>query len=379
MAIRDTEKLKSYMSQLTEFKGKRILVTGHTGFKGAWLCQWLVNLGADVTGYALAPPTRPSLFDLIGLGDRIKDRRGDVRDLAALQATIELARPEVVFHLAAQPLVLNSYEDPVYTFETNVTGTANVLEAVRRSGRPCVVIVVTSDKCYAPSDTGKAFVEDDPLGGKDPYSASKAAAEIVVSSYRDSYFASSSAVKLASVRAGNVVGGGDWAMNRILTDAVNALVVGQAIPVRNPLHVRPWQHVLEPLSGYMTLAAHLLTASDAKAQGLTSAWNFGPLPGEPRTVREVVELLISSWGSGQWQDLSRPDALVETKLLNISPAKAMTALGWKPVLTFEQTIRETALWYRAWADGAKDLSALCNHQIELYTKSAAAQAVAWAL
>lgn len=367
------------MSLFQQFKGKRVLVTGHTGFKGAWLSHWLINHEAQVAGYALAPPTQPNLFGLLSLPTRMDDHRGDVRDKDAVRKAFEAVQPEIVFHMAAQPLVLDSYEDPSGTFDTNVNGTVNVLEAVRVSGRPCVVIVVTSDKCYAPSESGDAFVEEDRLGGKDPYSASKAATELVASSYRDSFFKHDTQVRLASVRAGNVIGGGDWARNRILTDAVAALAANKPIPVRNPKHVRPWQHVLEPLSGYMTLAARLSSAADSEVPSLTDGWNFGPVPGQPRTVREVVDLLIAAWGSGSWEDLSRSNAPVETKLLNISPQKAMRRLGWKPVFDFERTIRETALWYRAWALGESDLAALCTEQIAGYTQAARSQNAAWAV
>ena len=249
------------------YRGKRVLVTGHTGFKGSWLCEWLLALGADVTGLALPPPTSPALFDQLGLASRVKDRRGDIRDLATVRAAVEAARPDFVFHLAAQPLVRLSYAQPVETYATNIMGTVHIMEAVRLAGIACTVVVVTTDKCYENHERAHAYREDEPMGGHDPYSSSKGAVELVVSAYRRSYFsAPDSPVRLASARAGNVIGGGDWALDRIVPDCIRSLQRGEAIPVRNRHATRPWQHVLEPLSGYLWLAARLAGADKTAAR-----------------------------------------------------------------------------------------------------------------
>ncbi len=357
------------------FARKRVLVTGHTGFKGSWLTIWLRRLGAEVVGYSLDPPTTPSLFELARVGEGIEDHRDDVRDSETLERVVLSSKPNVVLHLAAQAIVRESYETPLETLATNVMGTAHVIEAVRRSGHPCAVVIVTSDKCYENMDWHFGYRETDPLGGSDPYSMSKGSAELVVASWRRSFLGDGSPVRLASARAGNVIGGGDWARDRIVTDCIAALCAGKPIGVRNPGATRPWQHVLEPLSGYLWLAAKLL-GSDGHRHG--QAWNFGPPMQSVCTARELVELLIDSWGEGGWEDLSDPDAPHEAKLLALSCEKAFRHLGWEPTWQLRDCIRETVHWYRQWNEGHVDPRALCEQQIDQYTRCAAGRGMIWA-
>jgi CDP-glucose 4,6-dehydratase len=347
------------------YSGRRVLVTGHTGFKGAWLCEWLLQLGAKVHGLALLPEER-SLFTALSLGRRMTHTVLDIRDGAALRGHVGALQPEIVLHLAAQPLVRLSYREPAETFATNVLGTANLLDAVRVADFPCSVVVVTSDKCYANDGRPRAFREDDPLGGHDPYSASKGAAEIVTASYRDSFFAHDTRVALGSARAGNVIGGGDWAADRIVPDAIRALETGRPIPVRHPAYTRPWQHVLEPLGGYLLLAAKL---EEARAAGqaasireLAGAFNFGPDPGANRTVRELVEEILQTW-PGRWeQQAAQEKHLPEAPLLSLDIGKAGKVLGWHPRWDFARTVQETVAWYRA-AHEKKDAVAETQAQI----------------
>jgi CDP-glucose 4,6-dehydratase len=316
------------MSRLDDsYRTRRVFVTGHTGFKGAWLAQWLGTLGADVTGYALDPPTTPSLFDAIELGNRLRHVVADVRDSDRLVAEVQAAQPSVIFHLAARALVRRAYEEPRETFETNVMGTVNVLEAARACPSVRAVVIVTSDKSYENLETGRAFRESDPMGGRDPYGASKGCAELVTAAYRESFFADGAAV--ASVRAGNVIGGGDWAPDRIIPDSVRALAAGEPIVVRNPDAVRPWQHVLEPLAGYLWLAA-LMLRDGPRYDG---AWNFGPTDeAGDHPVRWVVERFFGEWGSGSWTTPGgtgpKPH---EAHRLSLDSAKAREQLGWSPV------------------------------------------------
>lgn len=361
------------------YRGRRVLVTGHTGFKGAWLAEWLLALGADVTGFALPAPTSPSLFDQLGLQSRLRHVEGDVRDLAAVRAVIDSVAPEFVFHLAAQPLVRLSYDHPVETYATNVMGTANLLEAVRLAERPCVVVAITTDKCYENKEWVHSYREEDPMGGYDPYSASKGAAELVIASYRRSFFSDKDhPVRLASARAGNVIGGGDWALDRIVPDCIRALVKGEAIPVRNKVATRPWQHVLEPLSGYLWLGACLADSklSHFSAQ-LTSAFNFGPALASNRTVASLVQEVLQHW-PGQWVDRSDPNAPHEAKLLNLATDKAHHFLGWSPAWPFDETIARTVAWYRAATAPGCDVHALTSGQIAAYTAAAQASRISWA-
>jgi CDP-glucose 4,6-dehydratase len=355
------------------YAGRRVFVTGHTGFKGAWLTRWLLDLGADVTGYALAPDTSPSLFEQLGLAAHLRRHHvADVRDAARLRAAVAEAAPDVVFHLAAQPLVRRSYEEPLFTLETNVMGTAHVLEAVRAAQRPCAAVMVTSDKCYENREQLYGYREDEAMGGHDVYSMSKGASELVIASWRRSFFPPAQlahhGVAVASGRAGNVIGGGDQAADRIIPDCVRALTRGVPIPVRNPDAVRPWQHVLEPLGAYLLLGARLLGVGTTTPERFCEGFNFGPQTEATRPVRDVVRALIGAWGGGTWDDRSDPGAVHEAKLLRLSIEKAWARLGWSPRWGFERTIAETARWYRAWHEGAPGpaLDALCSAQIKHY-------------
>ena len=330
------------------FAGRRVFVTGHTGFKGSWLTRWLLDLGARVTGYALEPDTDPSLFEELGLARHVDSRIGDVRDLGSLSSALLKTRPEIVFHLAAQPLVRRSYAEPLYTFETNVMGTANLLEAVRGCEAARVVVNITTDKVYENPETGRPFAEDEPLGGHDPYSASKACSEIVSAAYRRSFFAGNAGgPALATARAGNVIGGGDWSEDRIVPDIVRALEVGEPVKVRNPDAVRPWQHVLEPLAGYLTLAEALWRDGRERA----GAYNFGPEPDDVHPVRDLVDRSIEAWGAGSWEVLGAGGQPHEAGLLSLTIDKARDELGWRPLWGFETTVERTVSWYRRVASG----------------------------
>lgn len=363
------------------FAGRSVWISGHTGFKGAWLATWLRELGANVTGFALDPPTTPSLFEQLGLASQVKHEHADIRDIDAVEKSMRRAQPDFVFHLAAQPLVRLSYEQPVETYSTNVMGTVHVLEALRRLDHPCAAVFVTTDKCYENREWLHAYREEDPLGGYDPYSSSKAAAEIAVAAYRRSFFhpEKEPRVKIASARAGNVIGGGDWAVDRIVPDSVRALQKGDPIPVRNKHSTRPWQHVLEPLSGYLLLAARLAGARGGEMQRLSSAFNFGPALSSNRRVADLVEELLKHW-PGEWVDRSDPHAVHEASLLNLATDKAFHLLQWQPAWSFEETIAETARWYRAAhdrADGTALFELTCA-QIGEYTSQARALGLAWA-
>ena len=375
------------------YRGKRVLVTGHTGFKGAWLSLWLRELGATVSGLSLDPPTDPNLYDIIrhrafpGGGD---DGRGDIRALAAVEDALERSRPEWIFHLAAQPLVRLSYEQPLETLATNVMGTAHLLEGVRRRAAPCTIVVVTSDKCYENREWEFAYRENDPLGGHDVYSMSKGASELVAGAWRHSFFrtAAGHGIRMATARAGNVIGGGDFARDRIIPDAIAALAAGRPIPVRNPHATRPWQHVLECLGGYLWLGARMaLAEGDVERQRLESAFNFGPGPGANRPVGELVGEFLRHWPGGSWENLGgRPGAQPhEASRLNLAIDKADAVLGWFPVWPFEETVRRTAAWYHHWAEirrGSTEqpdaLLPLCLDQLADYTVAAAARQVRWA-
>ena len=357
------------------YAGKKVFVTGHTGFKGSWLCEWLLQLGAEVVGYSLAPETKPALFEEIGLASRLQHHLGDVRDLVALRQAVKNAQPDFVFHLAAQPLVRLSYEQPVETYAVNAMGTVHLLEALRDLKKPCAAVFVTTDKCYENREWVHGYREEDPLGGHDPYSSSKAVAEIAISSWRRSFF-KNHPVKIASARAGNVIGGGDWAKDRIIPDCIRALQTQQAIIVRNKLATRPWQHVLEPLSGYLWLAACLAQPSTFNPQ-LGSAFNFGPEREANRTVGELVEELLKHW-PGRWEDKSDPQAVHEATWLHLTTDKASALLGWKPVWTFAEAIQHTVSWYRESATlPPEKLHALTRQQIDDYVRRAVAARVAW--
>jgi len=351
--------------KLKLFEGRRCLVTGHTGFKGSWLSLWLHSLKAKVTGYALAPPTTPNLFTLASLAELVEDRRADILSFETLKETIKQTQPEVVFHLAAQPIVRRSYAEPKYTFDVNVGGTVNLLEALRDCESVRAVVVITTDKCYENREWEHAYRETDRLGGRDPYSASKAAAEIAASAYARSFFRDSG-VNLVTARAGNVIGGGDWAQDRIVPDAVRALLDGEKVPVRHPKAVRPWQHVLEPLFGYLLLGACLLEGS----ADISGAWNFGPPPTGCRTVKELVEEFLSEYHGGSWENLSagQDNEPHEARFLTLAWDKAYRSLGWYPRWDFQRTVQNTAGWYRDWAKGI-DPRQLCLEQINAYVGS----------
>lgn len=355
------------------FHGKRVWLSGHTGFKGAWLSEWLLSLGAEVFGFALAPDTKPALFEQIGLDGRLKHEIGDIRSPGVVKRSLLAANPDFVFHLAAQPLVRRSYLLPVETYETNVMGTIHVMEALRELNHACTAVMVTTDKCYENREHGLPYSEEEHLGGRDPYSSSKAMAEIAIAAYRQSYFNKPGApIRIASARAGNVIGGGDWAEDRIVPDCVRALQKREKIPVRNPFATRPWQHVLEPLSGYLWLAASL-----AQNEAIPRAFNFGPNADCNRSVGDLVKEILKCW-SGHWDDKSDPNALHEAKLLNLSIKKATESLHWVPVWSLEQTIQHTMSWYHACVEDRSENRALLSAQIDSYCVDAKKLQVPWA-
>jgi CDP-glucose 4,6-dehydratase len=327
------------------WRDKRVFVTGHTGFMGGWLTTWLADLGAQITGYALAPDTDPSYFAWCSLESRLHSTVGDVRDYENLLRALKESGAEIVFHLAAQPLVLRSYRDPATTFSVNVMGTVNLLEAVRVLDTVRAVLVVTSDKCYENREWPWGYRENEPLGGHDPYSASKGCAELVAGAYTRSFFQGNecSLVGLATLRAGNVIGGGDWADNRIVPDIIRALRDHQPLYLRNPSSIRPWQHVLEPLAGYLTLAERLYADDRGIWKG---AWNFGPSDAESVTVIELAQKVVEKWGAKPWQILTRSETFHEANYLKLDCSKARKYLNWCPLLDIEQSVQFTADWYR---------------------------------
>ena len=347
------------------YRGKRVWLTGDTGFKGAWLAFWLRRLGADVLGVGLEPETEEGPFVRSKLEQLYRHETVDIRDAERMATLVRDFAPDVVFHLAAQALVRRSYADPVETFDVNVRGTAIVLDALRRAGKPCAVVVVTSDKCYENREADYAYREGDPMGGHDPYSASKGCEELVAASYRAAFFAAGGKIHLATARAGNVIGPGDWAADRIVPDAVRAFRAGQKLSVRNPQAVRPWQHVLEPLGGYLRLGQALLERGGAVAE----SWNFGPDPASARTVGDLADLFCRAWGSGAgWEAEPDPANLHEAHLLQLAIDKAAARLGWRPKWDFETTVRRTAAGYRAML-AAKDAAAVrrfLEAEIEAY-------------
>lgn len=348
----------------TVYRGATVLVTGHTGFKGAWLTLWLHQLGAKVVGFALAPSGR-TLFVDAQVAQLCTNIEGDIRDLEKLRAVIREHRPTHVFHLAAQALVRTSYEAPLETFDVNARGTATILEALRLENAECSCVVISSDKCYENREWPYAYRETDALGGHDVYSMSKGATELVVAGWRQSFFSSGERVRLASARAGNVIGGGDWAEHRLVPDSVRALAAAQSISVRNPSSVRPWQHVLEALSGYLTLDASL---NQPNWQKCTQAFNFGPSLESAKPVRDVVDALVRSWGAGRWLDESDPAAVHEAGTLRLSIDKASSLLGWAPTWGFERTIDETVKTYRQCVASAapEAIRASVRSQIEAF-------------
>lgn len=346
------------------YQGKRVLVTGHTGFKGSWLTIWLEALGAEVIGIGLDPYTERDNYVLSGIGNKIIDLRGDIRDGDLMKKIFRQYNPEIVFHLAAQPLVRLSYEKPVETYETNVMGTIHILEAIRATESVKVGVMITTDKCYENKEQIWGYRENEPMGGYDPYSSSKGAAEIAISSWRRSYFNpkeySQHGKSIASVRAGNVIGGGDWAQDRIIPDCIRALEAGNPIEIRNPQAIRPWQHVLEPLSGYMLLAQKMWNEPTKYCEG----WNFGPRMESVATVWDIASKVVECYGKGELKDLSNSKSLHEAKLLMLDISKAKFELGWKPRLDIYTTVALTVEWYKKYSK--ENIHHLCKNQIQIY-------------
>lgn len=348
------------------YKGKKVLVTGHTGFKGSWLSIWLHELGAEVVGVGLDPYSEKDNFVLSSIGKKIKaDIRADIRDGEKMKEIFKQYQPEIVFHLAAQPLVRLSYEIPVETYQTNVMGTINIMEAIRATKSVNVGVMITTDKCYDNKEQMRGYKEDDPFGGYDPYSSSKGACEIAIQSWRRSFFnpddyGKKHHVSLASVRAGNVIGGGDWAKDRIIPDCIRALEAGKPIDIRSPKAVRPWEHVLEPLSGYMLLAQKMWEYPTDYCEG----WNFGPESESISTVWEVATELVNNYGQGKLKDISDPNALHEANLLMLNIEKAKTRLGWKPTLNMKQTMALVADWYKKYK--TEEVYGMCINEIKQF-------------
>jgi len=356
------------------WRGRRVLVTGHTGFKGAWLSLWLESLGAEVTGFADAPPTAPALHELARCDEAVRSLEGDVRSLDRVEAAVREARPEIVVHMAAEALVRRSLRDPLTTYAVNVMGTANVLDAVRRLGEGTqAVVVVTTDKVYANREWEWGYREDEPLGGKDPYSSSKAGQELVTAAFRDSYLAERG-VGVATARAGNVIGGGDWAEDRLVPDLMRAAIAGEPLLVRSPTAVRPWQHVLNPLAGYLLLAESLHSEPEAHA----TAWNFGPSDDDARPVAWVVERLRERWPEEVTVQTAEGSDAKEAQALKLDSSKARARLGWAPRWALGEGLDATAEWYATYRDGA-DVRALCERQIERYASHPASVGPAPAL
>lgn len=349
------------------WRGRKVLVTGHTGFKGGWLSHWLQHSGAEIVGVALDPPTNPNLFESSGVADGMLSLRQDIRDGDEMKRILADNRPEIVFHLAAQPLVRYSYRAPVETFETNVMGTLHILEAIRNIDTVRAAVMVTTDKCYENREWEWGYREDEPMGGHDPYSSSKAAAELLIASYRKSYFPvdrlDQHGTAIASVRAGNVIGGGDWAEDRLVPDIVRGFIKNECVTIRNPRAIRPWQHVLEPLGGYLLLAERLVDDGAAYAQ----AWNFGPQDHDARTVRWIVEFMAEQWGEGARWTIDERDDVHEATYLKLDCAKAHARLGWWPKWDLHAALAKVIEWHKAELR-LDDLKSLCAQQIDEYTQ-----------
>lgn len=352
--------------KMSKLKNKRIFLTGHTGFKGSWMLAILKQLGAEVMGYSLIPNTNPSLFEVIQGADLCRSVIGDIRNAEYLHKCMTDFQPDVVFHLAAQPIVRTSYRIPAETFEVNAIGTANVLDGIRLLKKPCVGVMITTDKIYQNNETGQAYKETDPFGGYDPYSASKACAELVIDSYRKSFFNPDNYdmhhKAIASARAGNVIGGGDWAADRLVPDIVRALSKNETIQIRNPKAVRPWQHVLEPLSGYILLAERLMEDPVRYAEG----FNFGPNPKDTLTVEEMTEMAVKIWGKGNFDFLHLENQPHEAGLLSLDITKAHDVLGWSPRWTAQQALEQTLEWYKTYYEEPNEMLQATYKQIESY-------------
>ena len=363
------------------FKNKTVFVTGHTGFIGSWLVLWLQSLGAKVIGYSLEPPTKPSLFETLSLENEITHIIGDIQDKQNLSDNIEKHKPEIVIHLAAQSLVRASYEDPSETFQTNILGTVNILDSIRKLDCVKACVIMTSDKCYQNLDDNRFHKETDPLGGNDPYSASKGAAEIITNSFRNSFFNTEKNhdknTGIASVRAGNVIGGGDWARDRIIPDCITALTTDKKIRVRNSSSIRPWQFVLEPISGILWLSSKLYT----NPKTYSTAWNFGPNQTNKITVEKIVQNIIKIWNRGDWVDVSKEskDQSIESVSLLLDSTKALNSLEWKTIYSLETAINETISWYKSYYNNHVSMRELSINQIEQYSKKANQMNIAWAI
>ncbi|HIK80454.1 MAG TPA: CDP-glucose 4,6-dehydratase [Porticoccaceae bacterium] len=364
------------MNSFERFIGAKVLVTGHTGFKGTWLTLWLKQLGANVSGVSIDIPSEPSHFKAAKLSEKIDDHRLDIRDGDALKNLVLKVQPDFVFHLAAQALVRPSYENPVETWQTNVLGTLHVLEALRKLDKPCAAVIITSDKCYDNVEWVWGYRETDAMGGPDPYSASKGAAELAIRSHIKSYFPkASSPIRIASARAGNVIGGGDWAADRIVPDCVKAWSTDNLVELRNPHSTRPWQHVLEPLSGYLSLAIALSKQPELHGE----PFNFGPQAQQNHSVLELVQQMALHWKQVRWEDVSGSAAgPYESGLLKLNCDKALHSLQWHAVMGFEETVRMTAEWYRAYYQQPGPIASTSNAQIAAYTAIAKQQGLAWA-
>jgi CDP-glucose 4,6-dehydratase len=367
------------MMQLERFyRGKRVLITGHTGFKGSWLSFWLIGLGAKVAGYSIDIPTSPSNYEILNLKEEIKHYSGDVRDLPGLQAAMNDFRPQIVFHLAAQPIVRISYDQPVQTIQTNAIGTLHLLECIRQVPSIKTGVIITSDKCYQNQEWPWGYRETDRLGGEDPYSASKGCAELIAYTYCRSFFARSGQC-VATTRAGNVIGGGDWAADRIVPDCVRSWSRSESVFIRSPDATRPWQHVLEPLSGYLWLALQLTSGNPA---AVGESFNFGPSDSECQPVRELVDSMASFWQGVSWETIPKADQVdskPEHSLLKLCCDKAYQHLGWQPALDFKDTVRMTAEWYRAfYQNGGSDMARITRRQISEYCDVAGSRGIEWA-
>lgn len=342
------------------WQGKRVLLTGHTGFKGSWLSLWLQSLGVTLRGVALSPPTKPALFDVARVAAGMEHRIADIRDCAAVKSQLDEFQPEIVIHMAAQPLVRLSYQQPIETYSTNVMGTVHVLDAARQAGSVKAIVNITTDKCYENREWVWGYREDEPMGGYDPYSNSKGCAELVSSAYRKS-FLKDAGIAMATARAGNVIGGGDWALDRLVPDILRALEKREPVLIRSPHAIRPWQHVLEPLSGYLLLAERLYTGGQADAEG----WNFGPRDEDARPVQWIVEHLCDNWGNGASWTLQSGNHPHEANFLKLDISKARQRLLWAPRWSLETALKQITEWHQAWLDG-KDMRAVCLNQITQY-------------